>query len=145
VISGHTHAAYNCSANTVDVKNVAGTASITPRPTGLPNKAGRLVPVTSASAFGRILTDIDVTIDPATRDIVAVSPTNRLVDRTDAGINDAIAADPTVRNIVSGYNALVSPLAGAVIGTITAPLTNGANAAGEMGAGDLIADAQLAA
>jgi 5'-nucleotidase len=39
----------------------------------------------------------------------------------------------------------VSPLAGQVIGTITAPLTNGANAAGEMAAGDLIADAQLQA
>lgn len=27
VISGHTHAAYNCSANTVDVKGVNGAAS----------------------------------------------------------------------------------------------------------------------
>ena len=53
VISGHTHAAYNCSANTVDVKNVNGAAVSTPRPTGLPNSAGRLIPVTSASAFGR--------------------------------------------------------------------------------------------
>jgi len=145
VISGHTHAAYNCSANTLDVKNVGGVAQSTPRPTGLPNKAGRLVPVTSASAFGRVLTDIDLTIDPKTRDITAVSATNRLVDRTDVAINDAIAADPSVRNVVNGYNALVSPLAGAVIGTITQPLPNSANAAGEMPAGSLIADAQLAA
>src|SRR5882724_1180389 len=45
VISGHTHAAYNCSASTLDVKNVGGVAVSTPRPTGLPNKTGRLIPV----------------------------------------------------------------------------------------------------
>ena len=87
VISGHTHAAYNCSANTVDV-NTAGVK--TARPTGLANKTGRLIPVTSASAFGRVLTDIDLTIDPASRNVTAVAVTNRLVDRTDADINTAI-------------------------------------------------------
>ena len=145
VISAHTHAAYNCSANTVDVKNVGGVAVSTARPTGLANKAGRLIPVTSASAFGRIVTDIDVTLDPKTHNVTAVAPTNRLVDRTDLAINQAIAADPTVRNIVQGYNALVSPLAGAVVGTITTALPSTANGAGEMPAGDLIADAQLMA
>ncbi len=145
VISGHTHAAYNCSANTVDVKSVGGTVTSTPRPTGLPNKAGRLVPVTSASAFGRVLTDIDLTIDPVSRNVTAVSATNRLVDRTDPAIITAIANDPSVKNIVAGYNALVSPLAGQVIGTITTALPNSANSAGEMPAGDLIADAQLQA
>ena len=145
VISAHTHAAYNCSANTVDVKNVGGAAVSTPRATGLANKVGRLIPVTSASAFGRIVTDIDVTLDPKTHNVTAVAPTNRLVDRTDPAINLAIASDPTVRNIVQGYNALVSPLASAVVGTITSPLPSTANAAGEEPAGDLIADAQLAA
>jgi 5'-nucleotidase len=146
VISAHTHAAYNCSDTTVDVTgNSVATKVATPRKTGLPNKVGRLVPVTSASAFGRVVTDIDVTIDPQTRDIVAVAPTNRLVDRTDPAIIAAIAADPTVKNVVDGYSALVSPLAGQVIGTITAPLSSSANPAGEMPAGDLIADAQLQA
>ena len=145
VISAHTHAAYNCSANTVDVKNVSGAAQVTPRPTGLANKAGRLIPVTSASAFGRIVTDIDVQLDPKTHDVISVKPTNRLVDRTDPAINAAIAADPTVRNIVNGYNALVSPLSSAVVATINTALPSTANAAGEEPAGDLIADAQLAA
>ena len=51
VISGHTHAAYNCSANTVDVneRRQPVAAQATPRPTGLPNNEGRLVPVTSSS------------------------------------------------------------------------------------------------
>lgn len=145
VISAHTHAAYNCSASTVDVRNVGGNAVVTPRPTGLANKAGRLIAVTSASAFGRLVTDIDLTLDPRTRDVVAVSAKNRLVDRTDPVINAAIAADPSVRNIVAGYNALVSPLASQVVGTITAPLPNTGDAAGEIPAGSLIADAQLQA
>lgn len=143
VISGHTHAAYNCSANTVDVNASSGVA--TPRPTGIANKVGRLLPVTSASAFGRVLTEVDMTVDRRTGHVMAVSPKNVLADQTDPAINAAIAADPTVANIVAAYNAAVSPLANQVIATITAPMTNAANAAGEMEAGDLIADAQLQA
>ena len=145
VISAHTHSAYNCSASTVDLKLVNGVAISTPRPTGLPNKIGRLVPVTSASAFGRVLTEIDLSIDPGTRNVTRVSVANRLVDRTDPAINAAIATDPSVRNIVAGYDALVSPIAGQVIGTITGALPNSANSAGEQPAGNLIADAQLQA
>lgn len=140
VVSGHTHAAYNCSANTVDVS--AGGTTVTPRSTGLPNISGRLVPVTSASAFGRVLTDIDLTIDPRSRDIIAVAPTNRLVDRTNA----AVTPSTEVATIVAGYNDLVSPIANRVIGAITTELPNTAiDAACNMPAGDLIADAQLAA
>lgn len=146
VISGHTHAAYNCSANTIDVRGTTlANAVTTLRPTGMPNKTGRLVPVTSSSAFGRVLTEVDVTIDPTTRDITTVSPRNVLVDRSDAAINSAIMASPEVKNVVAAYKAAVSPLANAVIVTITAPMSNTANNAGEMEAGDLIADAQLAA
>ena len=86
VVSGHTHAAYNCM---------------------LPNATGRTISVTSASSFGRVLTDIDVTIDPATSDITKAVATNRLVVRNDP----AITADAVVAKIVAGYKALVSPLA----------------------------------
>ena len=146
VISGHTHAAYNCSANTVDVRGTTlANAVTTTRPTGMANKTGRLVPVTSSSAFGRVLTEVDVTINPTTRDITAVSPRNVLVSQADTAIVADITANPEVKNLVAAYKAAVSPLANAVIATITAPMTNTANAAGEMEAGDLIADAQLAA
>jgi 5'-nucleotidase len=145
VISGHTHAAYNCSASTVDVTSASGVVTRTPRPTGLPNASGRLIPVTSASAFGRVLTDIDITLDRRTRDITAVAAMNRLVDRSDAEITAAIDADPALRNLVAAYNGLVSPIANAVIGSITATLANSADAAGNMSAGELIADSQLAA
>jgi 5'-nucleotidase len=121
VVSGHTHAAYNCA---------------------LPNAAGRNISVTSASSFGRVLTDIDVTIDPATGDITSAVATNRLVVRNDP----AITADTVVARIVAAYKDLVSPLANAVIGAISADLPNRRiDGACNMPAGDLIADAQLAA
>ncbi|MEK8050053.1 bifunctional metallophosphatase/5'-nucleotidase [Ideonella sp. DXS22W] len=146
VISAHTHAAYNCSRNTTDVTGSSAANKVTTaRATGLPNRNGRLVPVTSASAFGRVLTEIDLQIDPATRDVVDVSPVNRLVDRSNATITAAITSAPEVRNLVAAYKTAVSPLAGQVVGSITAAMGNGASSAGEMPAGDLIADAQLAA
>ena len=121
VISGHTHAPYNCK---------------------LPNAAGRQIPVTSASAFGRVLTDVDVTIDPTTKDVTAITATNRLVVRNDP----AITANAAVLDIVNKYNGLVTPIANQVIGSITSELPNArVDRACNMPAGDLIADAQLAA
>ena len=121
VVSGHTHAAYNCS---------------------LPNATGRAIPVSSSSAFGRVLTDIDVTIDPTTRDITKAVVTNRLVVRNDP----AVVADAVVQKIVAEYGKLVSPIANAVLGSITADLSNSrADGACNMLAGNLIADSQLAA
>ena len=121
VVSGHTHAAYNCM---------------------LPNATGRRISVTSASSFGRVLTDIDVTIDPSSGDITKALATNRLVVRNDP----AITADTVVANIVAGYKSLVSPLANSIIGGITADLPNSrTNGACNMPAGNLIADSQLAA
>ena len=119
VISGHTHSAYNCK---------------------LPNAKGRLIPVSSSSAFGRVLTDIDMTIDPTTRDVTTATVTNRLVTRNDP----AIAANSVVAGIVSGYKALVSPVANMVLGSITKDLLSSrSDAACNMAAGNLIADAQL--
>ena len=121
VVSGHTHSAYNCM---------------------LPNATGRTISVTSASAFGRVLTDIDMTIDPTTRDVTKAVATNRLVVRNDP----AITADAVVAKIVAGYKALVSPLANSVIGAITTDLPNSrTDGACNMPAGSLIADSQLAA
>ena len=121
VVSGHTHAAYNCM---------------------LPNATGRTISVTSASSFGRVLTDIDVTIDPATSDITKAVATNRLVVRNDP----AITADAVVAKIVAGYKALMSPLANTIIGAITTDLPSSrTDGACNMPAGSLIADSQLAA
>jgi len=120
VISGHTHAAYNCL---------------------LPNKAGRRIPVTSASAFGRVITDIDLTIDRGTGRVRTIAATNKVVDRTDP----AITPNAQIKSIVDNYTALVSPIANQVIGSITQDVVNAKDAACNMPAGALIADSQLAA
>lgn len=118
VISGHTHAYYNCQLTT---RNGVHT-----------------VPVTSTNAFARVLTDIDMTLDDATGQVVSVVATNRVVSRN----NSLVTPNATIAGIVSNYNTLVSPVANLVIGSITQDLPPSGD---EMPAGDLIADAQLEA
>ena len=121
VVSGHTHAAYNCK---------------------LPNASGRAIAVTSSSSFGRVLSDIDLTIDPVSHDVTAVVATNRLVVRNDP----AVAADSSVAKIIAGYSGLVSPIANTTLGSIAAELPNSrVDGACNMPAGTLVADAMLAA
>jgi 5'-nucleotidase len=104
--------------------------------------------VTSSSAFGRVLTDIDMTIGKVgrgDRDVTAIRVNNVLVDRTDAEATALVATSPQVRDLVNAYNTAVSPLANSVIGTIQTAVDNTADAGGTRPAGALIADAQLAA
>jgi 5'-nucleotidase len=119
VITGHTHQAYNCQ---------------------LPLASGRSVPVTSANAQGRVLTDIDLTLDTATRDVSGVVVVNKVVDRT----NPAITPNAEIAGIVANYKVLVAPIANQVIGSIARDVLNLKDAACNMPAGDLIADSQLA-
>ncbi len=120
VVSGHTHAAYICE---------------------LPDSAGRKIPVTSASSFGRLVTDINVTLDAATKQITGVTARNIVVDRT----NPKVPPDPAVTKLVDAYAAIAAPLTTRKAGSITADITNKLNDAGESPLGDLVADAQLAA
>lgn len=125
VVSGHTHWAYNCT---------------------LPNSTGRTIPVTSAGSFSRLMTSIDLTLDTRTRDVVAASAENRLVDRNNVlGAADPIVPVAEISDIVANYNALAAPIANRVIGAITADITRARTAAGESALGDVIADAQLEA
>ena len=112
VLSGHTHNAYNCNID------------------------GKLV--TSGSSFGRIVTDVDMTISRATGEVVTMAANNLIVTR-----DVSKAADETA--LIAKYNVIAAPLANRVIGTITAGITRTNNAAGESALGDVIADAQLRA
>jgi 5'-nucleotidase len=120
VISAHSHEAYVCS---------------------LPNKAGRKIPVTSASSYGRVVSDIDVTIDAKTKRVTAVKARNVLVDRTNA----AIKPDAEIARIVDGYAALTAPIVNRVVGTSAGVFTKTEVPSGESTMGDLIADAELEA
>jgi len=120
VLSAHTHVAYVCE---------------------LPNSVGRNVTVTSASAFGRMLTDVDMTIDPRSGTATHVTARNLLVDRT----NKAIRPDATIAGIIAKYAELAAPIVNRVVGSITTEVKKAVTAAGENEIGDLIADAQLEA
>jgi 5'-nucleotidase len=119
VISGHTHAAYNCL---------------------LPNRGEQLIPVSSASSFGRLVTDIDITIKKSNGKPQTITVDNRIVFRDDQDANAA--------SLVSFYATAVAPIANVVVGSITADILGtgpgAVNAAGESALGDVIADAQLA-
>ncbi|HEU4332708.1 MAG TPA: bifunctional metallophosphatase/5'-nucleotidase [Lapillicoccus sp.] len=118
IVSGHTHQPYIC-----DIKD--------------PKGQDRLV--TSASSFGRLYTDTEVTYDRRTQDIVRakVASSNVLVTRN-------VARDPAQSEIIKNYNTAIAPVASRVIGHINGDVTRAGNPAGESALGDLIADAQLA-
>ena len=119
VVSGHTHRAYNCL---------------------LDNRDGQPVRVTSAGSFGALVTDIDLTLDTRSRDVIAVSADNRTIPN-----NDTVAQSPALTPLLANYAALADGPRRRVIGRITATLTRTSTPAGESALGDVIADAQLAA
>jgi 5'-nucleotidase len=118
IVSAHTHQPYVCTMS------------------------GKLV--TSAASFGRVITDIDLTIDHQSKEITEATALNRIVSQT-------VTPDPEAKAIFDHYTALSAPLANRVIGSITADIRSGrdnpsgTNAAGEQPMGDVIADAMLEA
>lgn len=127
VVSGHTHAVYNCDL---------------PIGTAAPfNIAGKTVKVTSTNAFGRALTEIDLTIDRTTRNPVGIAAWNTITFRN----NPDIEPNAGLNNLVASYENLSTPLANRVIGSIASDLPNSADAIGRQKAGFVIADSQLAA
>lgn len=117
VVSGHTHQAYNCEI------------------------AGKLV--TSASSFGRLVTDIDLKIDRRTGDVLTMQAENVVVTRD-------VAKDPAQTALISRYKEALGPVAGEIVGSTAAPLTRAqetlyGTTLGESAMGNVIADAQLAA
>jgi 5'-nucleotidase len=119
IISGHTHQAYNCSIN---------------------DPAGKPRLVTSASSFGKVFTEVRLSIDNATHD----------VDRLNTLANNKIVTqdvpkDPALTKLITKYQTLVAPIESKVIGHITTPLVSRTpDDSQESPLGNLIADAQLA-
>lgn len=113
VVSGHTHRAYNCRIE------------------------GRLV--TSAHQYGTVVTDIDLLLDPKTRDVTSATANNVIVRSAD------FAKDPRLTALIDQYHKLVTPLAQRVVGKLAAALPRDFSPAGESALGQVIADGQLAA
>ncbi|MEV0152545.1 bifunctional metallophosphatase/5'-nucleotidase [Micromonospora sp. NPDC050686] len=127
VVSGHTHQAYNCEVN------------------------GKLV--TSASSFGRLVTDIDLSIDRQTGDVRTAKANNVVVTRD-------VAKDPAQTTLINHYKTALGPVATKVVGQTSAAITKTPEvligsapcdykvikgSCGESALGNVIADAQLAA
>jgi 5'-nucleotidase len=112
VASAHTHVAYNCTRN------------------------GR--PLTSAASYGRIITQLNLTIDTGRHLVTSKSAKNVVVTRDQT-------PDPTVEALVQRYATLIAPVAERKVGQIGADVVRFAKANGEAPLGDVIADALLAA
>ncbi|HZE33985.1 MAG TPA: bifunctional metallophosphatase/5'-nucleotidase [Actinoallomurus sp.] len=130
IVSGHTHVEYRC---TITINGVT-----------------RLV--TSASSFGRMLSDIKLTVDDRTGNLVAADAVDSIVENAlntpGTGVkrqDDPSKADPAVAKVVQQYVTASAPLADKVIGKIQGDLTRNPSPFGETTLGDVIADAQLAA
>jgi 5'-nucleotidase len=130
IVSAHTHAEYRCTITAGGVTRL----------------------ITSASSFGRILSDITLTIDDLTGRLVEASADNIIVENAlntpgpgVTRIPDVSKEDPQVQAVVNQYVTAVAPLANLVIGRIQGDLTRTPSPRGESALGDVIADAQLAA
>ena len=112
VISGHTHQGYQCRVD------------------------GRLV--TQGEAFGHLVTQLDLTIDTQTKDMVTVTSRNIVVDP------NAFAKDAAMSAILTTARSRTAPIATRPVATLAVEsLTRDATPAGESTLGDVIADAQL--
>ena len=117
VLTGHHHNGYVCEVD------------------------GKLV--TQALSNGRLIIDIDLSIDRRTGDVVAKSAENVVVTR-------GVQPDPKAQQLVDRYAGLAEPIANVPIGRITEDVLRAqeplvGSLRGESPLGNLIADAQLAA
>jgi len=112
IISGHTHQAYVC-----------------------PDLGGALT--TSAGAFGRFLTRIELDLDPVQHHVLSRKATQ-------VAVTHDIAPDARAKAIVDRAVADAAPLAGKRVGRLAVGLSRKASEAGESSLGSVVADAHLA-
>jgi 5'-nucleotidase len=131
IVSAHTHAEYRCTITTAD-----GVTRL----------------ITSASSFGRILSDITLRINDRSGTLVSASAENVIVENATntpgpnvQRIPDTSKEDPAVQAVVEQYVTAAAPLANQVIGKIQGDLTRIGDVQGESTLGNVIADAQLVA
>ncbi|QDQ29394.1 bifunctional metallophosphatase/5'-nucleotidase [Chitinimonas arctica] len=112
VVTGHTHQPYNCELS------------------------GKRV--TSAYSFGRVLTEIDLSLDRSSGDVIKHRAEN-LVVRADG------PADQAQLDLIAKYAALTQPLEERIIGKLPAAMSREATPGGNTALGRMVANAQLAA
>ncbi|WP_307407578.1 bifunctional 2',3'-cyclic-nucleotide 2'-phosphodiesterase/3'-nucleotidase [Neobacillus ginsengisoli] len=89
-------------------------------------------------SYGTAFSDIDLTIDPVTQDII-----NEKAEVVDT-LHSKITPDATIKKELDGYQEDIKPVVSKVVGATSAPITNVANDSGESALGNLIADGMRA-
>jgi 5'-nucleotidase len=112
VFSAHTHNGYNCVVNGI--------------------------PVTQATAYGREITKVDLTIDKATGNPTSVRARN-------VPVTHDVRPDRRIAELRERYERIGQPLLDRPVGMITGDLTATRNPAGESTIAHVLADARLAA
>jgi 5'-nucleotidase len=92
--------------------------------------------VVQSYSYGTAFSDVDLEIDPKTKDIV--SKRAEIVTT----FQDGIEPDPEIKQMIEGYEAKVEPIVNRVVGSTAVSLTAKQNENGESDLGDFIADAQ---
>lgn len=92
-----------------------------------------------AYSYGIAFSDVDLEIDPATKDIAAKKAKIITV------YQDAIKPDPEIKEMVKKYEAKVAPIVHQFVGTAANDITSNRNKDGESAMGNLIADSERTA
>jgi 5'-nucleotidase len=108
----------------------------------LPNAAGRPVLVTQAYSYSKGYADLNLTLDPKSRDIV--SKTAQIVIAY-ADSPPGTAPDPEAAAFLAQDRKIVAPRVERQVGVAAHDITGEENAFGESALGDLLADAQRSA
>jgi 5'-nucleotidase len=108
----------------------------------LRNAAGRDVLVTQAFASGTAYADIDLEIDPGTKEVMAKQARVITTFHKDMAGAPIVTPDPAVAALVAAADAKVAPIVDQLVATAADAITRAQNAPGESELGNLIADAQ---
>jgi 5'-nucleotidase len=103
------------------------------------NNAGKKILVTQAFSASTAYDDIDLTIDPVSKDVV--TKTAKIVT-TFADVAPGNTPDPAAAALTAAAEARVAPLTSQVVGFATKSYTRDGGSTGEESLGDIIADSQ---
>ncbi|HYQ45343.1 MAG TPA: 5'-nucleotidase C-terminal domain-containing protein [Polyangiaceae bacterium] len=103
------------------------------------NNGGKKILVTQAFSASTAYDDIDLTIDPVSKDVVSKSA--RIVT-TFADVAPGNVPDPAASALTVAAEAKVAPLVSQVVGFATKSFTRDGGSTGESSLGDIIADSQ---
>jgi len=103
------------------------------------NNGGKKILLTQAFSASTAYDDIDLTIDPVTKDVVTKSAK---IVTTFADVAPGTAPDPAAAALTAAAEARVAPLTTQVVGFTAISLTRDQGTSGESNLGDVIADSQ---